>query len=457
MSRPGTALPQRTSASRRPGRLGRRGAFWSAASVLALVLWSSGAPSTLYPSYAEKWDLPAVVLTSVFAAYPLALVVVLPLFGNLSDIHGRRLVMIGGVFLIALSTLLFAFAPNVGFLFAGRALQGAGSGLAMGAATVSLIENSPRINPRFASTTATVATATGLTLALFVSGLLAQYAPLPLSLSYLVLLLLAVTVMAALLMTPGDRPESRQRWRPQSPKVPHGIRLSFLIATMSVALAYSMGAIFLSLGAHMIAQFAHTDNRAVVGSLLASSSVAICLTALFLVRVPVRYQVWSGALLTMASLALMVGASMRGSSGLFLSWCLVGGCAYSLAFTGGLGLINSVAPARHRGATLSLLYLIAYVFQAVTAVGAGALATSATLGTAVVAAAAALAFLCVLVLVLLTISPRGGPMGSDAREAPQRVNASQATPPADQLLRNFAAMGAKFSQYWKMPPWPELG
>lgn len=419
MSRPDTALANNTSSTGKPGRLGRRGAFWAAASVLALVLWSSGAPSTLYPSYAEKWDLPAVVVTSVFAAYPLALVVVLPLFGNLSDLYGRRLVMIGGVFLIALSTLLFAFAPNVGFLFAGRALQGVGSGLAMGAATVSLIENNPRINPRFASTTATVATAAGLTLALFVSGMLAQYAPLPLSLSYLVLLVLALAVIAALLMTPGDRPEAKQRWRPQSPKVPHGIRLSFLIATLSVALAYSMGAIFLSLGAHMIGQFAHTDNRAVVGSLLASSSVAICLTALFLVRVPVRYQVWSGAVLTMASLALMVGASILGSSALFLSWCLVGGCAYSLAFTGGLGLINSVSPAHHRGATLSLLYLIAYVFQAVTAIAAGALATSATLGTAVIAAAAALAFLCILVMALLKISPRGVPTDSDARPAPQ--------------------------------------
>lgn len=411
------APSERRLPARKRVQLGKRGAFLAAASVLALVLWSSGAPSTLYPSYAEKWDLAPVVMTSIFATYPLALIVVLPLFGNLSDLYGRRLVMIGGVALIALSTLLFAFAPNVGFLFAGRALQGIGSGLAMGAATVSLIENNPRISPRFASTTATVATATGLTLALFVSGLMAQYAPLPLVLSYIVLLVLAIAAAAALLMTPDDRPEVRQQWRPQSPKVPHGIRMSFLIATLSVALAYSVGAIFLSLGAHMIAQFAQTDNRAVVGSLLASSSVAICLTALLAVRVPTRSQVWAGAVLTVVSLALMVGASTFGSSALFLSWCLVGGSAYSLAFTGGLGLINSVAPARHRGATLSLLYLIAYLFQAVTAVGVGALATSGSLSTAVIAAAATLAGLCILVVVLLKISTRIAPQTASAVNA----------------------------------------
>lgn len=26
----------------------------------------------------------------------------------------------------------------------------------------------------------------------------------------------------------------------------------------------------------------------------------------------------------------------------------------------------------------------------------------------------------------------------------------------DSELRNFVAMGANFSQYWKMPPWPEF-
>ncbi|WP_165399542.1 hypothetical protein [Janibacter limosus] len=29
--------------------------FWAAASVLALALWSSGAPSVLYPIYAARW------------------------------------------------------------------------------------------------------------------------------------------------------------------------------------------------------------------------------------------------------------------------------------------------------------------------------------------------------------------------------------------------------------------
>lgn len=354
----------------------------------------------LYPIYAQRWDLPPVVVTTVFATYQLALMVVLPLFGNLSDLFGRRRIMITGIALIGASALVFAFAPHVGYLYAGRVLQGAGAGLAMGAATASLIENNTTSSPRFASTTATVATSAGLTLALFISGIFAEYLPLPLVWSYIVLLALAAASITALLLSPDDRPEVRVRWRPHAPFVPAGIRTGFVIATLSVALAYCVGAIFLSLGAHMIDQFTHTDNTALVGTLLAASSASIGVTGLFLARFHARTLIWAGTVLTLVSLGLMAAASAVRSLPLFLGWCLIGGIAYSLAFTGGLGLINRLAPEHHRGATLSLLYLLAYTLQAATAISVGALATSTNLGIAVGAAAVALAALCALVIAL---------------------------------------------------------
>lgn len=62
-------------------RFGIRGTFWVAASVLALCLWASGAPSVLYPSYATEWHLPAVVITSVgmVASLPPLLASILPI------------------------------------------------------------------------------------------------------------------------------------------------------------------------------------------------------------------------------------------------------------------------------------------------------------------------------------------------------------------------------------------
>ncbi len=198
----GDAMPQNRSA------LSRRATFWSAASVLALCLWASAAASVLYPSYEAKWNLPSVVVTSVFGTYPVALLLVLLVFGGVSDYVGRRRAMLFGIALIALSAVLFALAPNVGWLFAARVLQGFGTGFAIGAASARLVENNISANPRFASSMTTASTATGLTLALLLSGILAQLAPLPLVLSFVLLFVLAVVAFVFVALTPDDRPAS---------------------------------------------------------------------------------------------------------------------------------------------------------------------------------------------------------------------------------------------------------
>ncbi|GAA1981034.1 MFS transporter [Microbacterium pumilum] len=383
--------------------MGSRGTFWSAAAVLALCLWSSGAPSVLYPLYSRQWGLTPAITTAVFATYPLALIVTLVLFGGISDVVGRRRAMMIGVALIAASALVFATASGVGYLFVGRVLQGVGTGLALSAASAALVEHNVSANPRFASSLATVSTSTGLTLALVVSGILAQLAPLPLVWSYVVLFGLGAAALVALWATPDDRPLSAVSWRPQPLRVPTGIRRVFVLATISVSIAYCVGAIFLSLGALMVRQFAHTTDMIVIGVLLGLSSTAIGVTALLLSRVPAHVAVWVGATLSLVGLGIMAAVAATGSIPLFLVWCLVGGVAYAFAFTGGLGLINRAAPAHHRGATLSLLYLFAYLLQALTAIGAGALATAWGLGPAVDIMAPVLGILCVAALALAAV------------------------------------------------------
>lgn len=393
-------------------RFGRRGTFWSSAAVLALSLWASGAPSVLYPVYAAEWGLTPVITTSVFGAYPLALLIVLFFFGSLSDTIGRRRSMLLGIGLITIAAIAFALAPNVGFLFLGRILQGVGTGFAIGAASAALVENNYTKNPRLSSTLATISTASGLTLALIVSGALAQLAPLPLVLSFLVLFVLGVVAFALVAMTPDDRGE-RVPFVFTVPRLAPNIRRPFVLATLSVSIAYGVGALFLSLGAQMARQLAGTTDLLVIGLLLGTSSFAIGLTALFLSKVPAHIAILTGGVLSIAGLGVMVATAAGGSVGLFVVWCLVGGVAYSFAFSGGLGLLNRVAPAHHRGATLSLLYLVAYLLQAATAVGAGALATAFGLRMAVDLAAPVLVALClsaiVIALVDLVASRRGVP------------------------------------------------
>jgi EmrB/QacA subfamily drug resistance transporter len=67
-------------------------------------------------------------LSWVVTAYLLAATAVTPLFGKLSDIHGRRVMMLIAVAIFIAGSAACALAPNMGVLIAGRALQGIGGG-----------------------------------------------------------------------------------------------------------------------------------------------------------------------------------------------------------------------------------------------------------------------------------------------------------------------------------------
>ena len=396
----------RIAQSRTP--LSRRATFWSASSVLALCLWASAAASVLYPSYEADWHLTSVVVTSVFGTYPVALLLVLLFFGGVSDFVGRRRTMLFGIALIAASAVVFALAPSVGWLFVARALQGFGTGFAIGAASARLVENNISANPRFASSMTTASTAAGLTLALLLSGTLAQLAPLPLVLSFVLLFVLAVGSFVFVALTPDDRPVATgDRWRPQTLHLAPGTVRAFVLATLSVSVAYSIGALFLSLGSSMARQLTHTSNLVAIGATLALSSFIIGVTAILIQRMHAHLAIVIGGLVSIAGLAVMAATASSGSLALLLVWAAVGGVGYSLAFTGGLSLLARTTPNEHRGATLSLLYLFSYLLQAATAIGAGALATAIGLGPAIGIVAPVVGLLCVAAIVLAAVDFAG--------------------------------------------------
>lgn len=68
-------------------------------------------------------DLPWVV-----TAYLLTSTAVVPLYGKLSDIHGRRLMMLAAIILFVLGSIACALAPSMLALILARGLQGLGGG-----------------------------------------------------------------------------------------------------------------------------------------------------------------------------------------------------------------------------------------------------------------------------------------------------------------------------------------
>ena len=396
--------------------LSRRASFWTSAAVAAIALWTSAAPTVSYPLYAVEWDLTPAVTTAIFAVYPIVLVVVLAVFGNLSDYIGRRATILFGLAGSLVGVLLFALAPSVEWLFVGRAFMGIGVALSLSPATAAIVEFSAPGQSARASSITTASTAVGLILATLVGGALIEYAPLPTHLNYAVLAVVVAAVLALAWFLPRHSSvESRGRWRPRGLAVPSGIRRHFAIGAIAVTAAYAVGAVVLSLGADIAHTLIGSDNSLVNGAVLALNAVAIAVAAIAGRGLRPLTIVIAGGGAAIVGMSVMVLSSVEHSIVLFLVASIVTGVGYSFLFAGGLGVVSANAPAHHRAGTLSAVYLVAYFVQGVVALTLGSIATGSGFQPALEIGAGAIAVFSIGAIVLsLAIGSRPAAEGATA-------------------------------------------
>lgn len=356
--------------------LGPRASFWVAAAVMVHTLWTSAAPAMTYPLYAAEWHLTTTVTTAIFSIYPIAVVVVLQLFGSVSDHIGRRKAILLGLAASSLGVLLFAVAPNVAWIFVGRAFMGIGVGLSTGPATAALVEFSDAGQSTRANSVATVATALGLALATLIGGALIQYAPYPMRLNFWVLFAVLAVLFVTAWFLPRHAPSNpAARWQMRGLGIPRGIGRSFAASAISVTAGYSLGAVMLSLGAQIARDLIGSNNAFTNGAAIALLAVTAGIITFLARRLTGNTSILAGGIVSATSMALLVTSATQHSLVTFLAAVATAGAAYSLLFLGGLTLINASAPTHQRAGTLSSIYLIAYLMMGLIAFLLGVAAT----------------------------------------------------------------------------------
>src|SRR5689334_10321256 len=159
--------------------IGGYGPFAAVAGFVLLALIASSTPTPLYSIYAAEWGFSPLAVTEVYAVYAIGVLIALLLTGGLSDLIGRRPVMIAAFAGLIGAEVLFMLADGVWWLYAARSVQGLATGLLLGATGAAMVDLHPRRDGAQAGLVNGIASAAGIGVGAVVSGLLVQYGPDP--------------------------------------------------------------------------------------------------------------------------------------------------------------------------------------------------------------------------------------------------------------------------------------
>ena len=338
-----------------------------------LVLLMTGVLATpLYRIYGADFNLTSVDLTVIYAAYAIAVVPTLFIFGPIGDKIGRKRVLITSVAIALVSSVVFAAGSGFIWLIVGRALQGIAVGAASGNATAAMVELETSGNRRRASQIAGTSLFAGLAVGPLLSGFTAEYLPLP-TLLVFVVDFAVLTIVLGLLFTvkePGQWPRA-EKFRMRRPSIPANIRIPFGSATLSAGLVFAMSGLYFSVAPAYTEALLNTSNVLVGGAVTSVMVTVSIVTQRVLRGVQARKLLITGQLSLSLGLALMVLAHTAASVEVLVLGAVISGFAYGATFLGAVAIVNAVSPENRRGDITSTFYALTYLALGVPIIGLG--------------------------------------------------------------------------------------
>ncbi|WP_167761184.1 MFS transporter [Geodermatophilus sp. DF01_2] len=404
-------------------RLSADAGFWVVAAALLVVMAVGTAPAALWPVYQATGGLSDTTIAVLAGAVVVGATVSFLLLGHLSDRYGRRRVLVPAVLTSALSVVLMALVPTVPGLLAGRVLTGLALGIVAPTATAYLLDLHRAARPDStgvvrATTVATAANLGGLAVGPVLAGVLAEFLPAPLVLTFLVLAVLLVTAAVLLLACPetvGSPPVLARRARFA---LRPGSATQFWGAAVGGSVSFATSGALGALGGVVLRNQLDVTSTLVWGAAIGLVHAASALAQIAAATWPTRALFACGTVLLAGGLGLMTVALVDPMLWLWLAGCAVTGAACGLLFKAALLTSTLVAEPAARAGVLAVYFSVAYLGMA----GGGLILAVLRGYTGPVTALALLSALMVLLAVIggLTAVRRT----SDEEEAPHSVRAA---------------------------------
>jgi MFS family permease len=360
-------------------RTANRG-FWLVAVVFATLMAFALVPTPLWHLYQTQQGFSPLTVTIAFSVYAIGVLGSLLFGGQASDILGRRPVIAAAIVLEILSAIIFSASANLIPVLLARFVCGVGIGLLTASAGAYLIDLDSRARPDSdrtrASVTSTAATLGGFAAGAISAGLVVQTAPAPLRTPYLLYILLLLAAGGALAAAP-EQPRtrgSRQRWRPQTIRVPSEGRPAFIAAATTLLAVNSLFGTVTVLAPSMLSETLGENSPLVAGSVVGAMFLSSATAQIFLAQSFVRTQIATGWTMFVAGSAALVIGLFSGTLGAFVIGAALGGAGAGTLFKAAIAIGATLGEPERRGETMAGLYVAFYLGITFPVVGMGALA-----------------------------------------------------------------------------------
>jgi MFS family permease len=363
-----------------PSRTRHATGFWIVAFAFLVAMGFGTVPAPLYVLYQARDGFPTFTVTIVFAAYTVGVTVALTLAGHLSDVHGRRRMILIALALELVAALLFIVWSAVPGLLVARFVTGLGIGTLTAAATAHMGELRVRAtnDDRAAAGASVVSSAVnlgGLGLGALIGGALAEFVGKPLMTPYVIFVVLLAVAFVLMLFVPEtvDRNQPRRAYRPQAVQAPAGKAAAFWSSGLAVFSAFALMGIFTSITPTILGQTFHVTDRLAAGASTFGVFAAAAVAQMLLAGLARRTQIVTGMVLVAIGLVAIAGATIALVAWVFIVGGIVAGAGVGLLFRAALAGAAGLVGPEHRGGVLAATFLIAYVGMALPVLIAGAL------------------------------------------------------------------------------------
>lgn len=351
--------------------ISNRSSLWFLAITLLSFLAASTAPTPLYHLYQEQMQFSATTLTVIFGVYAISLLVALLTVGSLSDHLGRKPVIFTAVLLNLLAMLLFINADSVVWLISARVLQGFATGMATAVLSAALLDIDRHQGPLVNS----VAPLLGMAIGGMGCGLLAEFAPLPLQLTYWVLLALFVMQALYVWRLPESVSPQPGAWASLRPTlhVPTQARATLWRVLPLNLSTWALGGFFASLAPSLLRTATGSTSNLMGGAAVAALTLTGALMIFILRNQPATKALKLGGTFLPAGVVLLLLGVHSASLPLFFLGTLVAGCGFGAGFLGSVRSLVPLALPHERAGLMSAFYVLSYLAFCLPSLLAGSL------------------------------------------------------------------------------------